>query len=221
MLFSNDIFFNNLQNIKPCIAISACLLGENVRYNGENKLFPHITGFFTEKAILTPICPEVGAGLSVPRPPVQLVENNDEIKVLGVEDNSLEVTHALTAYSENYCLKHAGDFEAVILKARSPSCGIHSTPVFHPENRVIRYGGGVFGNTARRLWSNALFAEEEDLQTEKQRMDFLLHCYMLLDIRLSGNSESQTLLAHYNRHHFQAGSVDQLKRTIVQSFSFA
>ncbi len=75
------------------VAISACLAGQAVRYDGTDKQF---VGAETlgEMLNLIPICPEVGAGLPVPRPPVQLVSSDTGQRALGRDDQpSMSRTH--------------------------------------------------------------------------------------------------------------------------------
>jgi len=64
--------------VKPRIGISRCLLGEDVRYDGSNKLssaVAHLTPFVE----WIPVCPEVEVGMGVPREPIQLVRLADGV----------------------------------------------------------------------------------------------------------------------------------------------
>ena len=53
------------------VRVSACLLGENCKYNGGNNASPAILEFFKDKQVI-PICPELLAGMPSPRPPVEI-----------------------------------------------------------------------------------------------------------------------------------------------------
>ena len=58
--------------MKPCtVLVSACLLGQNVKYNGGNNHNAAVHAFLRDKQII-PVCPEVLSGMPVPRPPVEL-----------------------------------------------------------------------------------------------------------------------------------------------------
>lgn len=59
--------------MKPRVGVSACLLGQPVRYDGQAKPHAWVRDVLARKAELVPLCPETGAGLPVPRPPVRLV----------------------------------------------------------------------------------------------------------------------------------------------------
>lgn len=51
---------------KPKIAISACLLGENVRFNGGHKQSPLCSQTLSDYFDFVPLCPEVAIGLGIP-----------------------------------------------------------------------------------------------------------------------------------------------------------
>ena len=58
--------------MKPCtVLVSACLLGQNVKYNGGNNHNAAVHAFLRGKQIIL-VCPEVLSGMPVPRPPVEL-----------------------------------------------------------------------------------------------------------------------------------------------------
>ena len=60
---------------KPPIGVSRCLLGDAVRYDGESKANDTVIEQLGDLFELVPVCPEVEAGLTVPRPPVQLTDS--------------------------------------------------------------------------------------------------------------------------------------------------
>jgi uncharacterized protein YbbK (DUF523 family) len=107
--------------MKRKILISACLLGEKVKYDGgDNALHVNILEAWKNEGILVSLCPEVLGGLSVPRFPCEVVLGEQRvINTLG-ED----VTEAFFK-GANEVLRIAKDEGVVIaiLKARSPSCG--------------------------------------------------------------------------------------------------
>lgn len=59
-------------NKKPILDVSACLPGQPVRFDGGHKKARHITQTLSEYFELMPVCPEVEAGLGVPRPTMHL-----------------------------------------------------------------------------------------------------------------------------------------------------
>jgi uncharacterized protein YbbK (DUF523 family) len=108
--------------MKEKILISACFLGEKVRYNGEIKLLKHvlIDRWHTEQRLI-PICPEVIGGLSVPRAAAEIHEG----KVITCD--GLDVTQQFKSGANKalaLCQRH--NIRFALLKESSPSCGSHS-----------------------------------------------------------------------------------------------
>jgi len=107
--------------MKRKILISACLVGEKVKYDGgDNALHVSLLKEWQEEGLLVPLCPEVMGGLSIPRIPSEVVFGQKRvINALG-ED----VTEAFFKGAKE-ALRIAKDEGVVmaILKARSPSCG--------------------------------------------------------------------------------------------------
>ncbi len=107
--------------------ISACLVGENVRYDGKNCLQQQLKKLVaTGQAVM--ICPEVSGGLNTPRLPAEIVKGhgvdvlNGQAKVLDTSGNDVSDAFILGATK---ALKLAQQHQVthVILKANSPSCG--------------------------------------------------------------------------------------------------
>lgn len=166
--------------LKPRIGLSQCLIGDNVRYNAKSKRQPIISDYLSRFAEIIPICPEVGAGLSTPRPAVQLMEI-EQIKMLGVDNNNLDVTDAVQQYSDNIAHQYKGVFHAFIFKARSPSCGYNSAALYDHDAELIGITSGIFAHTVTQQWPDCLFYQEEDLCTEEQCHTLLLACYQAMD----------------------------------------
>ena len=82
------------------VGISACLLGNKVRYDGGHKRSKYCLDVLSECFKFQPFCPEVAIGLSTPREPIRLVGEADSPRVVGVKDSTLDVTERLQAYAE-------------------------------------------------------------------------------------------------------------------------
>lgn len=109
---------------QPPILISACLLGEKVRYDGQHLLLDHpILEKWIKNNQLIPVCPEVSGGLSIPRPPAEIQEKQSgSIKVINIQH--IDVTEAFQAGAEkalSICQKY--NIKIAILTENSPSCG--------------------------------------------------------------------------------------------------
>ena len=113
------------------VLISACLAGDRVRYDGRQKpLAAKILKEWNRKCFLVKVCPEVSGGLKTPRPPAQILGGNGLDVLKGkarvVDINGHDVTRSFVRGAE-YALSLAEkwDIKTVILKEKSPSCGVH------------------------------------------------------------------------------------------------
>ena len=101
------------------IIVSACLLGENCKYSGGNNYDPKVEAFVQGREVIR-VCPEVLAGLGVPRTPIE-IRNGVVVSRDGVvvdEAIRVAVAQILEQLKEE-------NIECAILKARSPTCGVH------------------------------------------------------------------------------------------------
>ena len=148
------------------IAVSACLLGERVRYDGEEKTHPLIIKLAHE-FVLQPFCPEVAIDLGVPRAPLQLVTTSSGIRARGVTDPEHDISDRLRAYAQLQCeaLKSCA---GVILKSRSPSCGLGSSPLFNEQGGQTGKTSGLFAAVVRDCLPNLPMVEESALMTEAE-----------------------------------------------------
>lgn len=100
------------------VIVSACLLGENCKYNGGNNYSGRVAAFLEGKEII-PVCPEMLAGLGVPRIPIEIRDG------VIVDQNGRSVDAALRAAVEKLVTSIAPDeIECAVLKSRSPTCGV-------------------------------------------------------------------------------------------------
>lgn len=101
------------------IIVSACLLGENCKYSGGNNLDPKVLEFVRGREVI-PVCPEILAGLGIPRIPIEIrdgvVTRRDGVVV--DEPIRKAVAQILEQLREK-------QIDCAILKARSPTCGVH------------------------------------------------------------------------------------------------
>jgi len=139
--------------------VSRCLLGESVRYDGSDKRNDPLIAALADCGCLMPVCPEVGAGLGVPRPPVRIVEGGEGLRARGVSDPSLDVTEAIVSYSRRL-LQGGREVLGAVLKARSPSCAVVDCAVHDRAGRVSGLGPGLFAKELARFYPNLPMIDE-------------------------------------------------------------
>ena len=101
------------------IIVSACLLGENCKYNGGNNLDEQVVKFLEGREVI-PVCPEVLAGLGIPRTPIEIQDG------MVVDRNGNRVDEAIrAAVAEILLALKDEEIDCAVLKSRSPTCGVH------------------------------------------------------------------------------------------------
>ncbi|MDD1019077.1 DUF523 and DUF1722 domain-containing protein [Pseudomonas sp. TNT2022 ID1048] len=144
---------------KPKIAISACLMGVEVRYNGGHKESRLCSRVLSEYFDFVPLCPEVAIGMGTPREPIRLVGDPEQPRAVGTVDASLDVTLPLAEYGERMAAQ-VDDICGYIFMQNSPSCGLERVKVYQANGIPHRNGG-------RGIYAQAFCAQHPDLPVEE------------------------------------------------------
>ncbi|WP_439135915.1 DUF523 domain-containing protein [Pseudomaricurvus sp.] len=165
-------FFCHLKTLSvqpPRVLISACLAGENVRYDGKEKSLGKALPQLTEMVELVQHCPEMDAGMGVPRAPIQWLQTTTgEQQLQWVNRPGQTPEYPLQEKAEQWCRQHP-DLDAAILKARSPSCGKGTTPLLNEQGDVVQFIDGLFVTQLKRshrqlpIVDEAYFSQDSDL----------------------------------------------------------
>lgn len=114
----------------PKVLVSACLLGQPVRYNGADKRCDDaVLQRWLREGRVVPVCPEVAGGLPVPRAPAEIAGAAGGAQVLAgsarvVDASGADVSAAFVAGAERaLALALAQGIRVAVLKEGSPSCG--------------------------------------------------------------------------------------------------
>jgi uncharacterized protein YbgA (DUF1722 family)/uncharacterized protein YbbK (DUF523 family) len=155
------------------IGVSACLLGEQVRYDGGHRHDPTLTGPLGLHVEFVPVCPEVEAGMGVPRETIRLVGDPSAPRLRGVHSGR-DWTEAMreTARKRAARLK-AEDLCGFILKKGSPSCGMERVRVYGKGGTPRRAGRGLFAQVLMREMPLLPVEEEGRLHDPVLRENFI------------------------------------------------
>ncbi|WP_089323172.1 DUF523 domain-containing protein [Desulfurobacterium atlanticum] len=130
------------------IVVSACLLGVGCRYDGRKNLCKEVVAL-KDSFFLLPVCPEQLGGLPTPRPPAKIY-GGDGFSVIEGEGRVLTVERKIDVTSEFLkgaveSVKLADIYKekvvCVILKERSPSCGVKT--IYNFNSDTLKQGKGV------------------------------------------------------------------------------
>lgn len=163
---------DNPVNDRPLVGVSQCLLGDTVRYDGKSKTNEVVLTKLSQLFELVPVCPEVEAGLGIPRPPVQLTASIKRPRLTGRDDASIDVTDIMSAY----CKRKPAELNKLagfIFKSRSPSCGLRSTPVFINDKCVSDTSSGVFAASLCQAYPDLIVIEDNQLDDKNSLDNFI------------------------------------------------
>ena len=135
------------------VVVSACLLGENCKYNGGNNQSEAVAEFVLGREVI-PVCPEVLAGLGIPRTPIEIC--GDRV----VSRDGADVTQQLEAAVADILQQlKAEDVDCVILKSRSPTCGVRQVYDGSFTGKLVD-GAGVLAKALMESGYRVVDAEE-------------------------------------------------------------
>jgi FdhD protein len=178
------------------IGISSCLLGERVRYDGDHKRASWLEAL-TPPVEWVPVCPEVEAGMGVPREPVRLVRAEGGPRMVSV-NTGIDYTDAMHALADRRIAALAREgICGYVLKKDSPSCGLTSVKVFDGDALHRRDARGLFAGALVSRLPGLPVVEEDRLSDECERDEFLHRCAAYA--RVSGERTRVEGLGPYRR----------------------
>lgn len=135
------------------ILVSACLLGENCKYNGGNNYNVDVAAFVKDKEVLT-ICPEMMAGMGCPRTPIEIVNgvlmdrngNNVDAAMREVIEKAMEIIRK-------------EEIQCAVLQSRSPTCGVNQVYDGSFSGKLIN-GSGLFAQALKDAEYQVVDAED-------------------------------------------------------------
>lgn len=141
---------------KKKLIVSACLLGELCRYDGKTKSNPSFLEAIKEYEII-PFCPEAPL-FGTPRERISIISVEGENRII-TDETEVDVTLRLEKEINSFIEKHPNPY-AIILKSKSPSCGLGTTPVLDKSRRVIKYGDGIAASIMKEHYKKITIQDE-------------------------------------------------------------
>jgi uncharacterized protein YbgA (DUF1722 family)/uncharacterized protein YbbK (DUF523 family) len=159
------------------VGVSACLLGEKVRYDGGHKRNDFVAGTLSRFVTFVPVCPEVELGLGTPREPIRLDRRSGDLRLLGVR-SSVDHTPAMTRFAEvRLEALEKEDLSGYVFKKDSPSCGMERVPVIGRAGAPAKNGRGLFAARLMERFPLLPVEEEGRLNDPILRRSFVVRLY--------------------------------------------
>lgn len=155
------------------LGVSACLLGQNVRYDGGHQLDRWIRDTLGAFVTFTPVCPEVESGLPIPREAMRLTGNVEYPRLVGTQSG-----RDYTQLMQDFCARRVGELEqedlcGFIFKSKSPSSGMERVKVYNDAGMPEQKGVGFFAREFMKRFPLLPCEEDGRLHDAVLRENFL------------------------------------------------
>lgn len=196
---------SDTHTVRPKIAISACLLGHEVRFNGGHKASHLCKDALARHFDYVPLCPEVAIGLGTPREPIRLVGDIAAPRAVGTVNRQQDVTEQLAAYGREMASDHQ-DISGYIFMQQSPSCGVERV-------KVYQNNGAPAAKNGRGIYANAFCSARPDLPVEEDgrlndpvlRENFItrVYAYARWQELLKSGLSRHAIIAYHSSYKYQ------------------
>ena len=159
------------------VGISACLRGEEVRYNGGHSRSRLCLEQLNHVFDYQPFCPELAAGFGVPRPVMRLVDTPEHPRLTYSDDPSANLNHQLLQASSPM-LARCSELDGYILMKNSPSCGMERIKIYQSNGYPHQQRGrGLFAEALIARWPQLPVEEEGRLHDARLRENFVMRVF--------------------------------------------
>ncbi|MCC5851331.1 MAG: DUF523 and DUF1722 domain-containing protein [Alkalimonas sp.] len=210
------------------IGISACLLGQKVRYDGGHKASEFCLSQLQPYVRYQAVCPENAIGLGTPRPAIRLMKKTQgDIHLVQVNDASIDHTDAMHQFTEQ-ALPAMSALAGFIVCAKSPSCGMERVRLFNEQGHQLgKAGVGLFTRQLMQRYPWLPVEEDGRLHDPMLRENFITRifaCHDYQQLCRDGFSVG-ALVAFHSRYKFlvmahSPSAYRELGRLVAQAKLF-
>ncbi|MBV7314505.1 DUF523 and DUF1722 domain-containing protein [Shewanella sp. NIFS-20-20] len=185
------------------LGISACLMGQEVRFDGGHKRSTYVLHELKDMFDYLPICPEMAIGLGAPRKSVRLVRDQDTI-LLQSADGQLDITTPMNHYCDSK-VAELSELGGYLFCAKSPTCGMERVTEYKiGTNNGTKTGVGVFARALMDAYPLMPVEETSRLNDSHIRDNFFTRVYAYHDWRcmLAKGLTKHELLQFHSRYKY-------------------
>jgi uncharacterized protein YbbK (DUF523 family) len=155
------------------VGVSACLLGQEVRFDGGHKRDAFLVETLGRFVEFVPVCPEFELGLGVPRESLRLELHAEGIRLIAPASQT-DHTAAMRSYARERVAALAGErLSGYVLKKNSPSCGMERVRIYDASGMPLGDGRGLFAQALIERFPHLPVEEEGRLNDARIREDFI------------------------------------------------
>ena len=161
------------------LGISACLLGQKVRYDGGHSHDPFLTDTLGQYVEYVPVCPEMECGLGVPREALRLVGKPDSPHLVTLHTNQ-DFTGRMVKWAKKRLFELGKeDLFGFIFKSNSPSSGMEKVKVYNEIGMSPKKGSGIFAGIFMERFPLVPVEDEGRLHDPELRENFIERIFVL------------------------------------------
>ena len=162
---------------RPRVGVSACLLGDEVRYDGGHKRNAFLVERLGSLVDWVRVCPEVEVGMGTPRETVRLVRLGDRIRMV-TTDTAIDHTDVMHAWANARVDALAREnLAGYVLKKDSPSCGMDRVRVYDVNGAVVGDDRGMFADVLIRRFPDLPVEDEGRLASPSVQERFIARVF--------------------------------------------
>jgi uncharacterized protein YbgA (DUF1722 family)/uncharacterized protein YbbK (DUF523 family) len=159
------------------VGISACLLGEKVRYDAQHKRSAFCNEVLSQYFEFQPFCPEMAIGLGAPRPTIRLVGQPGDLRAIQATETPRDVTDDLALYADTV-LSQQTQLCGFVFTEKSPSCGLFRVRAYNGKGNTLNDSSrGVFARRITERWPLLPVEESGRLNDVDLCENFVLRVY--------------------------------------------
>jgi len=184
------------------LGISACLLGEKVRFDGGHKHDRFLTGTLGRYVEYVPVCPEVELGLPTPREALRLVGNPDDQRLVFSRSGE-DITERMQAWAKERVTElEKENLSGFIFKSKSPSSGMARVKLYDKNGSPNSQGVGLFAKAFMEHFPLLPVEEEGRLHDPQLRENFIEIIFTLKRWRESiARGKTRGVLVDFHSRH--------------------
>lgn len=169
-----------MKTSKIKLGASACLLGSTVRFDGGHKNQKFLTEIMSDFVEWHSFCPEISAGMSVPRETFRLNKGSEnQPRFVGNRSGEDKTKEIIEVSQELLNTIEQLNLRGFIVKKDSPSCGLQRVKIYDGNGAPSRTGQGLFTQALQARFPNMPIEDEGRLNDPQIRENFFtrIFCY--------------------------------------------
>lgn len=183
---------------RPRVVVSECLGFRPTRYDG-NIIYDEIVEVLKKFADLIPVCPEVGIGLGIPRNPLVLTRNGDDVCLVDTKTGE-DFSRRMNEFAHSF-IADLKDVDGFLMKSKSPSCGVGDAKVYGKGWAVVGRSDGIFTKLMREAFPLLPIESEKRLLKYEIRRNFFTKIFSIADLRETLSGARMGELVEFHRRN--------------------